>query len=500
MAILGYKGDLPVAVSFQWKGDIVAGVVDASLKDNLYVLANELVTEFEIVADLGSWEMLISRKATPKKRFFDSTLNFYVSSPISSDDLEDLLDPANKATFKVNLTFTYRTFFDVLLTQMTRLDSTSHNPANPKDTKPILDTFTHGRSGKKVRITYKEESKTLKGLSCSLRNHDIKAAKSGKVPGVKLIFQLDFGSSPGAAEKEAMRKLVAMDWSSLARRGRAKSPDPVVLIWQENVSLYLINHTDLSRGERLRQEIQDRHVGKTPKALSTDLRVDIDRHLVTANHWGEDRESRKSEHYQWVLSELLGTLHQSAWRSSPVLHSRTISQLFSLTTQQKAALALQYGVGHCGEHADVSFSILMGIIDSPGNLVSGVVSSGNANVDHAFVVYNMEVNDVIKTKATSPANSRVKVDEELHLFDLRKALAAAAKREAFVMDPYLDASVMKSTAKELLAAINGPGKKKRKKDTDFLAYVDQYPIPLGFNIDDITSKTSAERAAKVKNV
>jgi hypothetical protein len=271
--------------------------------------------------------------------------------------------------------------------------------------------------------------------------------------------------------------------------------------WEKNVRRYLLNHTDMTRGERFRAAIVGRHTGKSPKQLATDLREDLDLHLITANHWGQAREDLKTERHQRLLSDLFGTLHQNTFLSSPVSFARALSGEFGLDVDKRAALALQYGTGHCGEHAMCSFSVLRSIMQAPGNQVKAAVLSGNANIDHAFVVYNLDVDAAVVTKTTNPLSNRA-VGTQMDVFNLRDAIAKNPSREGFVMDPYLDKSVMKPTAAELLVALNSSKRQKQGKDTDFLAFNGRHPpvTPGTITVTDLRGKSDAERKALVKNV
>jgi len=62
------------------------------------------------------------------------------------------------------------------------------------------------------------------------------------------------------------------------------------------------------------------------------------------------------------------------------------------------------------------------------------------------------------------------------VWDLRKAIADNAPRVGYVMDPYLDASIMKPTANELLAALHSAKRRNSHKDTDFLAFEEAIPV------------------------
>ena len=501
MAILGFTGKLPVAIGLSWKGDIIPDTMSTALKDEPYPIANESITELKVTGLFGGTTRILERKATAKKRFYDDTLNLFVTEPVASSVVEEFLALPKGAKLFLEATFTFNTFFDVLLQQMTRADADLHNLANPNDSKVILDTFQHSAAGGNVSITYNSATQTAKPLQGLLVDTEVKPPPKGsKVPAVKLMIQIDLGSAPTPAQQELMRKLVAMDWSKLARFGKPDSTRKDVEIWKKNVLLYLINHTDMARGERIRQAIIGRHKGKSPQQLSSDLRDDLDLHLVTANHWGQAREDMKTEKHQRLLSDLFGTLHQKTWLSSPVFMARSLSdQFFSIDLDKTAALALQYGTGHCGEHATCSFSVLRSIMQLPGNQVKAAVLSGNANVDHAFVVYNLTVDQSILTAATSAANSRVGVGDEISVWNLKDAIARNAPRFGFVMDPYLDKTVMKPTAAELLTSLNSDKRKKAGKDTDFLAFDVIHPPPQP-PVLDITAKSVAERKTLVKNV
>jgi hypothetical protein len=297
-----------------------------------------------------------------------------------------------------------------------------------------------------------------------------------------------------------MRKLVAMDWSKLARLGGA-DPQPVyVQVWNNNVRMYLANHTNIDRGRQIRDHIKDAHKSKTAQQLATDLRDDIDAWIVTANHWGEARESLTTERHQRLLSDLFGTIHQTAWPASPVAHLRGLARVLRLSLADRVALIFTWGAGHCGEHAATSFYLLSRIIDETSAArVSHVVLTGNANIDHAFVVYNLDVRDTIKTLTTAANNSRVDaVGDEITVWNLRDTIAANAPRRGFVLDPYLDPSVMRSTAEELLTALNSQRRRQANKHTDFLAYEGEHPA--GATEDDITGQSVAARRARVPNV
>jgi hypothetical protein len=500
MGVINFKKPLSVAVVLQWKGEMVPDALSDILKDHRYVIANESVTEFTITASLKGTETKITRKAKKGARFYNDKLNTFTTAKVSGKALDKLLAPGATPTFAVDLTFTYRTFFDVLLKEMTRTDAGFHNVANPEDSATILGTFTHGINKKKVSISYNSATEQITSLPCKLVDKQVKKKGKGKAPAVKLVFELDFLTGVDALRRTMMRKLVAMDWSKLARYGAPRQPpSKTVSVWRRNVYAYLLNHTDVMRGLSIRSEILGRHSDKTPDKLATDLRNDIDVHIITANHWGQAREDLKTERHQRLLSDLFGTIHQSAWLASPVSFIRDFDHDFKLTLDQRVALTLQYATGHCGEHADTSHSILRDVVETPGSKVEFTVLTGNANIDHAFVIYNMEVEDIIQTKSAKANNTRTKgKGKELFVFNLRDAISKNAPRKGFVLDPYLDTSVVKPEVTKLLESLHSKRRRNAGKDTDFLAWLDQYPTSP--DVKDIRGKSEERRLELVKNV
>ena len=503
MAPINFNGNLPVAVVLQWKGDVISGAFNKSFGNFRYVIANDFVTEFKIEVS-GSSPTTIERKAAKGKPLFDTKLNTYTTNPTSGAALDVLIANRASTACTIDLKFKLETFFDVLLAQMTRTDIDLHSLANPNDSKAILDTFVHNVTGGKVNITYKSSKETLTAVLCKLLDFSVTPIP-GKAPGVKLVFELDFSPIDGA-KQDAMRKLIAMDWSKLARFGKTvkegESVKPDVEVWLQNRNVYVLNHTDINRGSNILAAIVDRHKDKTAEVLSKDLRDDIDLHLVTANHWGQAREDMKTERHQRLLSDLFGTLHQTVWLASPVNCLRVLSEFlkFDNDSLMCAIFALQYGVGHCGEHSQTSFAALQQIMATPVAKVKRIILTGNANIDHAFVVYDLDVETAIKTKTTNTKNSRTNgADKELTVWNLRDAIAKNT-RSGFVMDPYLDRTVMKPTAKELLAALNRPDRKLMGKDTDFLAFDEEFPPVTGFVLSDLSGETVQVRKSQVKNV
>lgn len=501
MSILNFPGPLPVALSFQWESETIANALSKGAARKRHILANESVFEFTVTGTVDGRTTSILHKATPQSRFYDPALNMYTTSPVSGTELERLLDPGSGATFRIDLNFTIYTFFDVLLAQMTRADEDLHNLANPNDSAPILRTFKRQVRDDKILIHYSTATQHIQAVPCRLVDRDVKPQPSPYPPAVKLLFEIDFHNGIDAVRREAMRKLIAMDWSGLARFGKKAPSLPTdVEVWKDNVLLYLANQTDMQRAERFRTTIASRHADKSPRQLAADLRDDIDLYVVTANHWGEAREDAKTERHQALISDLLSTVHQSAWLASPLYLNRELCRIYGLSLDEKAALTLQYGTGHCGEHGCTSFSILRTVMASPGCQIDNIVLCGNANIDHGFVLCNLTVTRAIFTTATSAANTRVAIGQDIRVFNLRDALARNPGGEVFVVDPYLDTSMMRPTAAGLLQALHNNKQQRRGKDTDFLVFQLQFPVPADFTTDDIRTLPVVERMRLIKNV
>lgn len=500
MGIVNFPGDLSIAVVLQFKGETVASALatTAAEKGYRYLIANESVTEFELRAYLGGAVHKIGRKAAPGKRLWDEALNTYLTGPVSGADLDTLL--AGTPKWAIDLTFKYSTFFDVLLESMTADDAAMNNTANPADSDKFLATFTRAVNKGAVSITYKAAIEKITNVKATLVDKQVAPGTGGKPPSVKLVFELDFTTGIDAKKRSMMRKLLAMDWSKLAKLGKHDNPPSYVLVWEKNVYHHLLNNTSLARGRKIRDKIKDDHKAKTAEQLSKDLRNDIDGWIVTANHWGEARESLTTEKHQRLLSDLFGTLHQQAWLASPVQFSRTVESMKSLSPADGVALTFTWGAGHCGEHAACSFHILKTIIDeTSAKEVSHVVFTGNANIDHAFVVYNLNVKKVVKTKTTAANNSRMDgAGKTIHVWNLKDAISENAPKLGFVMDPYLDATVQKPKAEDLLAALNNAKRKAAKKHTDYLAFDGEHPS--SYSVDDITGSDEATRKTRVPNV
>jgi hypothetical protein len=246
-------------------------------------------------------------------------------------------------------------------------------------------------------------------------------------------------------------------------------------VWEKNVANYLWNNTDLDRGQTIFEEVVavgEANIARTQLEVVQAVRDAIDERIVTANHWADRREDWITERYQKKLSDLFGAIHQSKWRASPVSFLREFADE-NLSWDEGGKLVLQYGVGHCGEHAQTSFQVIRELMMRGHEAkFENVIHTGNANIDHAFVVGGIRVNNIIHTRYTR-STSPGPVGDPIDVWDLRAELAAAPGKDGFVLDPYLAPTVQARTATTLLAALNAD--RRGSKKTDFLWYGGQHP-------------------------
>lgn len=505
MSLLTYKGAVSPAVYLCFRTKKNANAHADADDSQVYWVANECLKQWDIVADTGSRVIHIRRKAGKKRRLFDSKLNTYISSPISARDLNDIYDAEKAGTLKTHITVRlwYKTFFRRLVSWLTRETGDKHNIANPDDAKSIRNTFKHWRSKGRIRVKYKTGQEKLKDIPCLLYGWKVKTKPKG-APEVRFAVYMRIKEDLTTANEDKVAiPLIAADYSKIARYGKgASSPwvsDPSVADsgieqclkqWEINVFNYLFNKTDLKRGTSIRDDIVTKGLAQAAKPqldIIRTVRDAIDKHLVTANAWHQPRESRKHEPLQHALSEVFGGICNTHFRASPVRMIRQMKKIQgiikggaepAITFDQRVAMVLQFGAAHCGEHALTSYNILREMMMKNATVKTTLVSaiySGNANIDHAFVVGGWQPDEIIKTKVNKSNNSKSSVGEDIKVFDLRKAIVASGDKPGYVCDPYLSRKSIGQTGIKLLAGLNSKRRRKRGKDTDFLSFGAVYP-------------------------
>lgn len=495
MTHISYSGSISPAIWLSFKGHKATGAHTDADDDYAYNIANECLYQWEIIFDTGSRFHHMVRRARRGRRYFNDRLNTYLNPPVSAAVLNEILHAHDAGSLNIYVTCKvwYHKFFRHILNYLRRTSSDLHNLANPTDEAAVRASFRHRGSR---RYSYVREEKELRDIPAILSGYHIVPAAGGSgPPGVKLYIYLKSKEDLSRNDADDITEtFVAADYSKINRFGRQRanawyySPATVPNIevcletWERNTWQYFLNYTDLSRGERLFNHIKARARarqaggGGQANVIQT-VRNEIDRLVITANHWGQRREDRTRESYQYHLSNVFGSIHQSRWRASPVRIIRRLEGRHSYNYPESAAFVLQVGCGHCGEHATTSYAILASLHSGGmGALLGSIVNSGNANIDHAFVVGGIRPTEVIETTVNNPRSGSGSIGDAITVWDLRGALTAAgAGVEGYVCDPYLDPSQIAQTARRLLTSLNSSRKRTRGLDTDHLYFGAVHP-------------------------
>lgn len=507
---ISYSGTVQPAVWLSFKADKVSGAHSVGNANVSYHVANESLTRFDlrVVTTSPNRTFTITREATRRNRRFSSRLNTYLADPVNTDLLNQIIDAHNRLTADpnalrmfLNVRIWYKPFFREMLKFMTRTASDTNSLANPGgDQAAVENSFTHTRSGSRTRITHPNHTDNVRDIPTILTGVDVTPApRSGRPPRVKIYLYMKIKESLNAADQaNATRVFMAADYSKIYRYGRhpgtrrrpwfgdgtgdtratpnsgAAAPTGIEVclkVWEMNVQNYLMNHVDLTRGERIRQAMvtsAQAGIARPQAQVVRGVRDDIDRRLVTANHWGDLREDWITEQYQRKLSDLFGAIHQRQWYASPVSFYREMAKALRFNVDTRTQLVLQYGTGHCGEHAVVAFSVIRQLMRNGHTAkFQHVIYTGNSNIDHAFVVGGIRPTERLRVRRQHSFRP-YHAGDQATLFDLRAALAASPGVDGFVLDPYLAPSRQASTARALLTALNA--RRRGRKRTDHLSY------------------------------
>jgi hypothetical protein len=518
MSKITFSGAIQPTVFFAYQSVKVPGARPTADEFYTYVMANEAVFQFSFEVTTATGVVTISRSADEKNPKFDAEHRAYICEPTSAAVLNAIADasetkvaPATLKSVKVWL----KPFFFEMLKLLTRTAADTFNLARPdaSSAKAVEDSFSHSLKGDKVSVTHPANfQREIKEIPCDVTGVNIQpAAVAGQPPRVTLFVVMRVRDRlPPADRDEVVRILIAADYSKIYKFGKSVRPNawfatetrvpPVAAtgiekslkVWEKNVAHYLWNHTSFDRAEKIKKEIIDRaitNMGKSQLEVVQGIRDDIDARMVTANHWGDLREDFKTERYQRKLSDVFGAIHQSQFLlASPVALIRFLStragqvvlldidvaKTVNLTLDEEATFALAWGVGHCGEHSKVSYSVVRALMNA-GNAAkfASLILTGNANVDHAFVVGGLRVSKVIHTRFTREAFKGAPAGTNVDVWDLREELAKNPGIDGFVLDPYLAPTRQARTAKELLSRLNGPS--RGVKRTDVLSFREQHP-------------------------
>ena len=306
-------------------------------------------------------------------------------------------------------------------------------------------------------------------------------------------------SLTGSDQIETMRCLMGADYTKIFKYGKDTQPwyehspasgiEVCLKVWESNICNYLINYTDLKRGEKILNQVMTTCKNAFTSSMTQAnfvgiVRNEIDKVLVTANAWHQPRENPASEALQFKLSELFAKICKTRWRASPVNFIRYLEDrlntirgpVASITSNDQVFITFQYGAGHCGEHADAAYMVLANLMNSSPaimTLFKAIFSSGYANRDHAFVVGGLIPTEIHKLKTRQANNSAFSVGDVFEAVDLEKAIQDNGGVDGFVCDPYLESNIIGQTAKALLQQLKNY--KSVSKRTKYVTYYYIYP-------------------------
>lgn len=509
IANITYAGSVSPAIWLSFKGVPPPAGAHAAADDTwLYHVANECVTDWTINANLGSSVVTLQRSVGPGQRRFSDQLNTFLNNPVQTSVLNQIIDAHNAGTLTLHITLKiwYQKFFEKLLSWMTRTEPDTQNIANTSTPDDILQTIkTAPAANGHLKITHLPEEKTLVDIPCMLSGVDEKAATTpGSAPTIKFYIYMKIREElTGNKQVDTIRYFISADYSKIYKFGKDTNPwynnqttvtgiEISLKIWESNLHNFIINNTDLVRGRRLHDQIISTCNSKFTTPFSQNnvimtVRDEIDKYLVTANAWHQPRENASTEKLQFTLSEVFAQICQTRWRASPVFVIRSTEYILqksrgtsvaTITSSDQINLIMQFGAGHCGEHGDVSFSILANIMNnnpSIQSLLVSIIQSGYVNRDHAFLVGGFIPAEIFHVKTYMANNSAYALNDEFYAVDLEKALTDAGGVDGFVCDPYLESTIIGQTSKALLQQLKNYS--VVSKQTRFVCYDKIFPVP-----------------------
>ena len=479
-----------------------------------FVVQNDLVGDWLITDNKTTF---FRRKIIPGKRpLFDDTLFAYLNEPVDQQMVDDLIDATKKGkpvdlTMEVNVHF--KAFSKRMLDYLTREKADEFNLADPEppDADEIAGkgktpgTFKEGPRGSGVDFIYVDAAQRIHDVPCHLS-----AFKTG--PQYDLTFNLDTEKLTDLARLNVMRVLIAADHSRLLAQGAAGAKGEVrkrLKVWSTNLAVFLFNFLDFDRAGSLFESLLTRAQANFPKTSLPDfilgVRDDIDKKMITANHWAEARENEPGEEFQQKMARVFGSIRQTKPFASPVLTLRQMEDFMARALQANKAKAgqpttltsddllnilvdkvkfvLQFGLGHCQEHGDVSFVTLRTLMVRNAKILAAldtIILGGNANSDHEFVVGGIRPDQTEEATVSFPDNPRRAQGGSISVFDVKRLLDRNPGKTGVVCDPYLSKTVIKVDMAKMLDRINAPSRGRRK--TTFLAVDRVHPEKPGIAV------------------
>lgn len=459
--------------------------------------------------------------ADPKDTYELSATSPSGLTTISSSELNAIFDAKEAGQLQVlaSVEFARFHFYDQMLQQFMRADTGVETFAVPGSTgeSELQGSVMLAANGS---VRHNLVTDWVRDIGVELDDWRITEAPSRQPqwsgpdlePFAEVILELRFrvreamvaGQRDTFARLAAASTFTSLYYASNGEGTQYAYMESAVRDWMDFLVRFLINYVDLSRGERVAQHIRTRATDvageRTPSIIKA-LQLAIDERMVTANHW-PDRREVEPEHHHRMMSLVLGDIHGHHVLGSPVVVLRDLTSTIRASDEQTAfqnaaasedgsetavqaaarllrlaaaarqqeslRFVLALGVGHCGEHAEVSYTIVAQLIDTSPAMrakLRNVIYSGRGNVDHAFVLVGVVADVVlsVRPRTVSERHGRrrrpgervaVQVVGDRALFLDLAALHARASVHplavgdsdvGYFLDPYLDPSAHRET-------------------------------------------------------
>jgi hypothetical protein len=513
---------LPTAIRLTCTAGKVNGSHKRADEKFTYVIQNDFLTDWVISLHMKPGENLdFHRHATADRPLFDDKAFTFMNEPMSEVALGEIFSQRAAIPAHMTMKIRYKKFSRFLLEYMTRNVDDLRNLADPdpKEKDAILKSFVEKPGSRARDFSFPDEVKEIKDIPCHLDSPNA----IGNL-GAVLTFHLDLIKLSDNDRKNVMLALMSADHSKLIDLGVETASGELkkrLDVWVNNIISFMVNFTNLDRSQKILDNIVDLakdSFSKDPSlqtafSVVSNVREGIDNKMITANHWADDRENEPGEEYQFALSNVLGSILHSKKFASLVMLVRGIDEDMAKPQKGVTDLArkraleleerkdwafyiLQSGVGHCGEHANVSFMVLRELMlstqpKSPQikDVLKHIVLSGNANIQHDFVIGGMRPSSKINAtgRLENTLRPKVKKGEKLDVLDLNKMLTEHPGEDGFVCDPYLSKKAMGFSLRALLKKINDPNRGARRTVAVgcSLVHPDQPDVPIEFGRKEI---------------
>lgn len=474
----------------------------------LFVLQNDLIRDWKITPETGG--SVFVRRVLHKRPLWDDKLFTYLNEPVDEIAVKEQIDNFDKGTplkMRMSMSVHFHEFSKRLMDYLTRDKDDEFNLADPEvdparsiDDKraivgdgktPKSGTFWPDSTKRGLQFSFRNASQSIEDIPCVLSAYKTDPQRPS------LTFNLDMSSIDSVKRLDFMRVLMAADHTQLLTFGSLDATGETkkrLEIWARNVNQFLINFVDFSRGRKIFEGIANRAKTKfklftTNRDFVVAVRDDVDRKLIAANHWTEARENEPGEEYQQRMSMLIGSVKDSKGFASPVNSLRAIRETIEsdmlakkkpptpLTAREfldvladSVVFTLQFGVGHCQEHANVAYVVLVNLMESDTDIrdkLKTVILGGNANIDHEFVVGGLRPDRTELAEVRRDDNFRQKRGGAILVYDLARLLATPLPGDGFVCDAYISRKLVDTNLDRMLKRINDPSRKDRA--TKYLA-------------------------------